>query len=320
MNRGISAPASSKRSARSGPSMMPILLEHARAHADDTAMTIDILGVVGGTAAIDSLLEWSGSPDAAVRAAALRAIGSIGLDDRSYFYALRGLEDEDTDVRSMAARGLGRSGRHAAVPYLAAHLDDAWLVAAHCASGLRRLGRGGRGRAPGARRDARPGRRSRPADAVGTDLPEGGSLTVLNHWLTLWFTVVGEALLAYLLILNSLYLAVRDHLVLRAPASPPALDRPRPGRDRALAGDAADLADRAGLQRSGDDRREPARAAAPELPGVRSGRRQRRLDRRHPAGGDRGVRPGPRRRGQRTDSRDPAGPRRLPLADRTASC
>jgi len=126
-----------------GPSMMPILLEHARVHADDTAMTIGILGVVGGTAAIDSLLEWSGSPDAAVRAAALRAIGSIGLDDRSYFYALRGLDDEDTDVRSMAARGLGRCGRHSAVPYLAAHLDDAWLVAAHCASGLRRLGAAG---------------------------------------------------------------------------------------------------------------------------------------------------------------------------------
>jgi len=126
-----------------GSSMMPILLEHARAHADDTAMTIDILGVVGGTAAIDSLLEWSGSPQPAVRAAALRAIGSIGLDDRSYFYALRGLDDEDTDVRSMAARGLGRSGRHSAVPYLAAHLDDAWLVAAHCASGLRRLGSAG---------------------------------------------------------------------------------------------------------------------------------------------------------------------------------
>ena len=43
----------------------------------------------------------------------------------------------------MAARGLGRSGRHAAVPYLASHLDDEWIVAAHCATGLRRLGRPG---------------------------------------------------------------------------------------------------------------------------------------------------------------------------------
>jgi len=29
---------------------------------------------------------------------------------------------------------------------------------------------------------------------------------VFSHWVTLWFTVVGEALLAYLLILNTLYL------------------------------------------------------------------------------------------------------------------
>ena len=241
-----------------GPSMMPILLEHARTHADDTAMTIDILGVVGGTAAIDSLLEWSGSPQPAVRAAALRAIGSIGLDDRSYFYALRGLDDEDADVRGMAARGLGRSGRQSAVPYLAAHLDDAWLVAAHCASGLRRLGSAVRARS---RREprTRAGRRPGPADALGTDLPEGGSLTVLNHWLSLWFTVFGEALLAYLLILNSLYLAVRDHLVLRPAASPPAVDRPRPRRDRAFTRDAADLTDR---DRPTTKRRRSARACA----------------------------------------------------------
>jgi hypothetical protein len=43
----------------------------------------------------------------------------------------------------MAARALGRIGRQEAVPYLAQHLDDEWLVAAHCATGLRRLGRPG---------------------------------------------------------------------------------------------------------------------------------------------------------------------------------
>jgi HEAT repeat protein len=126
-----------------GPSIMPVLLAHAREQPSDIVMTVDILGTVGATAAIDSLLEWSGASDPAVRAAALRAIGSIGLDDRSFFYALRGLEDADPEVRGMAARALGRSGRQAAVPYLAAHLDDAWLAAAHCATGLRRLGRPG---------------------------------------------------------------------------------------------------------------------------------------------------------------------------------
>jgi hypothetical protein len=38
---------------------------------------------------------------------------------------------------------LGRSRRQTAVGCLAAHLDDEWLVAAHCATGLRGLGRPG---------------------------------------------------------------------------------------------------------------------------------------------------------------------------------
>jgi HEAT repeat protein len=126
-----------------GPSIVPVLLTHAREQAADAATTVDILGVVGGAAASDSLVEWAGDADPVVRAAALRAIGTIGLNDRSFFYALRGLNDEDPEVRGMAARALGRSGRQAAVPYLAEHLDDEWLVAAHCATGLRVLGRPG---------------------------------------------------------------------------------------------------------------------------------------------------------------------------------
>ena len=126
-----------------GPSIMPVLLDHARGRSADTAMIVDLIGMIGGANAIDSLLEWSGSDDPVVRIAALRAIGSIGLDDRSFYFALRGLSDEQADARAMAARALGRSGRQTAVPYLAAHLDDEWLVAAHCATGLRRLGQAG---------------------------------------------------------------------------------------------------------------------------------------------------------------------------------
>ena len=126
-----------------GPSMVPVLLAHTGEHPADTAMTADVLGTVGGTAALESLLGWTASDDAAVRAAALRAIGSIGVDDRSFFYALRGLDDRAADVRAMAARALGRSRRQSAVSCLAAHLDDEWLVAAHCATGLRGLGRPG---------------------------------------------------------------------------------------------------------------------------------------------------------------------------------
>jgi HEAT repeat protein len=126
-----------------GAPMMPALLGHARTDRANAATTLDVIGMIGDTSALGELLDWSSDPDATVRAAALRALGTIGVDDRSFYYALRGLEDADGDVRAMAARALGRSGRRDAVPYLAAHLDDQWLVAAHCATGLRRLGREG---------------------------------------------------------------------------------------------------------------------------------------------------------------------------------
>ena len=126
-----------------GPSVVPLLLAHARERASDTAMVVDVLGIVGGTAAMESLLEWTGAAQPSVRAAAFRALGAVGLDDRSFYYALRGLEDPDPNVRGLAARALGRSGMKAAVPYLLAHLDDEWIVAAHSATGLRRLGRAG---------------------------------------------------------------------------------------------------------------------------------------------------------------------------------
>jgi len=126
-----------------GTAVTPILIATLRESTEHRAMTVDILGIIGGTASVEVLLEFSADEDPAVRAASLRALGSIGLDDRSFYYALRGLEDADADVRAMAAWALGRSGRQAAVPYLSGRLDDEWLVAAHCATGLRRLGRAG---------------------------------------------------------------------------------------------------------------------------------------------------------------------------------
>jgi HEAT repeat protein len=127
-----------------GPSIVPALLEYIRIYPHDTALAIDVLGLSGATGALSELLAWTGHPESIVRVAALKAIGSIGLDDRSYYYALRGLEDSEAEVRGMAARALGRSGRQSAVPYLARHLDDEWVVAAHAATGLRRLGREGK--------------------------------------------------------------------------------------------------------------------------------------------------------------------------------
>lgn len=128
---------------RLGPSVVPALVAYAQAHPGDAALAIEVLGVTGGTGALEHLLAWTGADEPAVRVAALQAVGSIGLDERSYYYALRALDDPDPDVRGMAARALGRSGRRAAVPYLAAHLNDEWIVAAQAAAGLRRLGRDG---------------------------------------------------------------------------------------------------------------------------------------------------------------------------------
>jgi HEAT repeat protein len=127
-----------------GPPVVAPLIREAEAHPEHTPSIIDILGVIGATGAVERLLIWSGAPDPHVRAAATRAIGSIGLDDRSFYYALRGLADMDPTVRAMSARALGRSGRTMAAPYLGARLADDWAVAAHAASGLRRLGAAGR--------------------------------------------------------------------------------------------------------------------------------------------------------------------------------
>ena len=95
---------------------------------------------VAGSEAIPVLLERTSAPDAPIRAASMLALGTIGLDDRSFYYALRALNDEDDEVRGMAARALGRSGRTDAAAYLEPHLDDAWVVAANTGRALATLG------------------------------------------------------------------------------------------------------------------------------------------------------------------------------------
>jgi hypothetical protein len=126
-----------------GPPVTPALVELARARPDRAQLAMEVLGLIGTVAAIDPLLRWCEDPRSDVRAAALGAIGSIGLDDRSYYFALRALGDSDPQARAMAARALGLGRREDAVGYLAARLDDEWLPAAQAAGALRRLGAAG---------------------------------------------------------------------------------------------------------------------------------------------------------------------------------
>ena len=217
----------------------------------------------------------------------------------------------DPDVRGMAARALGRSGRQAAVPYLSAHLEDEWLVAAHCATGLRRIGGAGSGGARDSGGLDGSGRRSRASDAVGAHVPEGWAVIVFEGHSCRCYVIIFEgSILVYFLDAQLAVSGVRGHGVRRAQAASPALDRARSRRDRPLARHPADLADRSGVQRRGDHRPEPSGAAAVELSRVRSGGGQRRLDRWDAAGRHQCLRPRARGRSPRAYSRNTGDPRR----------
>ena len=121
------------------PAVEP-LLSHERRHHAATATIADLLGAVGETSALEPLTAWCNDEDPGVRAAALRALGTMGTCDRTYDYALRGLADESVEVRAAAARALARSRRREAAPYLGRGLHDEGEVAVESAHGLRDLG------------------------------------------------------------------------------------------------------------------------------------------------------------------------------------
>jgi HEAT repeat protein len=128
---------------RIGPAVTEAIVQHQATAAADRRLIAEVLALVGGTSARSTLLEWSRDDDAAVRAAAWRAIGVTGMDDRVAYHALRALSDPDSRVRAHAAQALGRAGRTDFVQYLAQHLDDEWEVAAQGARALSRLGEDG---------------------------------------------------------------------------------------------------------------------------------------------------------------------------------
>ena len=123
-----------------GPAATPGLLEHAVAAPGDRRVVAGVLGQIGGADALPTLIEWMSDDDAQVRAAALEAAGTLGIDDRAHYFVLRALQDEAPDVRAMASRALARSPRPGTARYLEPQLDDAWDVAVQSAVALRRLG------------------------------------------------------------------------------------------------------------------------------------------------------------------------------------
>lgn len=126
-----------------GDAGTPALLAYARQHAGDLATLASLLEMVGGAAATDDLIAWCQDARPDVRAASLRALGTIGVDDRAYVCATRGLSDHEPGVRAMAARALGRSHRQEAARLLGDRLGDDWIVAAHAATALQSLGAAG---------------------------------------------------------------------------------------------------------------------------------------------------------------------------------
>lgn len=116
------------------------LLDHGASHEADRTLVATVLSFVGGAAARDPLLQWTVAGPADTRAAAWRALAAIGPDERAFYHALKALGDDDAAVRAAAARALSRAGRGDASPHLARLLDDQWEVAAQSARALIALG------------------------------------------------------------------------------------------------------------------------------------------------------------------------------------
>lgn len=128
---------------RFGPAATPRLVEQAARVPADRRTVAAVLGQIGGADAVPVLITWMSDEDAQVRAAAVEAAGTLGIDDRAHYYVLRALQDDAPAVRAMAARALSRSPRAGTARYLEPQLDDAWDVAVQSAVALKRLGREG---------------------------------------------------------------------------------------------------------------------------------------------------------------------------------
>ena len=124
-----------------GPRCEPMLVDLMAIdskHAVNYAQAIAFCGAQHSRPALCRLTTDS-RPD--VRAAALEALGRIGVDETAAGYAIAALDSSDVRVRAAAAAALrGWASSPAVVARLANHLDDAWDVAVKAAHTLRSMG------------------------------------------------------------------------------------------------------------------------------------------------------------------------------------
>jgi HEAT repeat protein len=166
-----------------GPEAAPALRHALTAEAGpgpERAMAADVLGLLDEMTACPELISCLSSPDAAVRLAAVRALGRLGMPQATDAVTRCLAAGEDPPVRAAAARALGGILDARAVGPLAACLaDQDYWVAHSAAEALARLGTPGRealaaaglAGGPGARH-AREALSRPPALAAG---PAGGA-------------------------------------------------------------------------------------------------------------------------------------------------
>lgn len=120
------------------------LMDFIRRRPEVLPFVADLVPAICGSSAADEVLGFCEHDTVAIRAAAFNVLGTIGLDETNFYYALKALGDPEPGVRAMAARALGRSGRADAASYLGERLNEAdWTVAAASARALLGLGPAG---------------------------------------------------------------------------------------------------------------------------------------------------------------------------------
>jgi HEAT repeat protein len=127
-----------------GAEAEPRVLELAEIDPLHRADYARALALCGSQLSRSALYEWARERRVEVRAAAFRALASLGLDDRGAGLAIEALDSADADVRAMAAYALhGWNGSGDAASHLAVRLDDTWTVAVQAARSLEAMGPAG---------------------------------------------------------------------------------------------------------------------------------------------------------------------------------